>query len=70
MFPEEKDFVKANSPAAMQAQQLEMQKTIQLTKFEEDRKLEDQKQMGKAGTQVLKQAMASEMEEVMMPKSE
>jgi len=70
MSPEEKDFVKANSPAAMQAQQLEMQKTIQLTKFEEDRKLEDQKQMGKAGTQVLKQAMASEMEEVMMPKSE
>lgn len=70
MTQEEKDFVKANSPAALQAQQLQTQKQVELAKFEQDRVLEDQKQMGKAGNQVLRQAMASEMEDVMTPKAE
>jgi hypothetical protein len=48
---------------------MQTQKQIELAKFEQDRALEDQKQMGKAGNQVLRQAMASEMEDVMMPTS-
>lgn len=46
----------ANSPYALQQNQLAAQKQAQTEKFQQDRILEDQKQLGKAGAEVLRQA--------------
>ena len=46
----------ANSPAAMQAQQLKAQQAMQTQKFQQDQQLEDQKALGKAGAEVLRSA--------------
>lgn len=56
MTPEEKQRHEANSPAALQAKQLEAQKAQQTEKFEHERTLEDQKQLGKAAGEVLRTA--------------
>ncbi len=66
MTPEEVQRHDANSPAAMQQRQLATQSQQQEQKFEQDRTMEDQKQLGKAGAEVLRQstqhALDSELE--------
>jgi len=66
MTPEEVQRHDANSPAAMQQRQLAAQSQQQEQKFEQDRTMEDQKQLGKAGAEVLRQstqhALDSELE--------
>lgn len=56
MTPNELQQHQANSPAAMQQNQLAAQKQNQLAQFQHEEQLEDQKQMGKAGAEVLRQA--------------
>lgn len=56
MTPEESQRYQANSPAAMQAQQLQGQKDMQERKFQQDRILEDEKTLGKAGAEALRSA--------------
>jgi hypothetical protein len=51
MTPEEKQKHDANSPAAMQAQQLQAAQKQQQAKFEQEQTLENQKQLGKAGNE-------------------
>src|SRR6266550_298176 len=66
MTPEEVQRHDANSPAALQQRQLATQSQQQEQKFEQDRTMEDQKQLGKAGAEVLRQstqhALDSELE--------
>jgi hypothetical protein len=65
MTPEEKQKHDANSPAALQQAQAQAGQQSQLQKFQQDKELEDQKQLGKAGAEVLRQstqhALDSEM---------
>ena len=56
MTPQEKQKHDANSPAAMQARQLQAQQQQQLTQFQQEEQLESQKQLGKAGAEVMRQA--------------
>jgi len=56
MTKEEAQRYEANSPAAMQAQQLKAQQAMQAQKFQQDQQLEDQKTLGKAGAEVLRSA--------------
>jgi len=56
MTPEEADRYEKNSPAALQQQQIQAQKEAQADKFKQDQILEDQKQLGKAGAEVLRSA--------------
>jgi hypothetical protein len=56
MTPEEIQRHDANSPAALQKNQFAAQQQAQLQKFEQGRMLEDQKQLGKAGAEVLRQS--------------
>jgi hypothetical protein len=58
MTPEEKQKHDANSPAALQAQQIGAQKQSQQAQFEQQEKLEDQKQLGKATAEVTRQAIS------------
>lgn len=55
MTPEQKQKHDANSPAALQQNQLQAQKQMQLQKFQQDQTMEDQKTLGKAGAEVLRQ---------------
>ena len=55
MTPDEQQKHDANSPAAMQANQLRAQQAMQLQQFQQEERLEDQKQLGKAGAEVLRQ---------------
>jgi hypothetical protein len=55
MTPQEKQRHDANSPAALQQNQLQAQQAQGLQKFKQDQALEDQKQLGKAGAEVLRQ---------------
>jgi hypothetical protein len=55
MTDEQKQKVQANSPAALQQQQIAAQKDSQLAQFQHDEKMENAKQMGKAGAEVLRQ---------------
>jgi hypothetical protein len=55
MTPEEKQKHDANSPAALQQNQLQAQKQSQLAQFQHDEQMEDAKQLGKAGAEVLRQ---------------
>jgi hypothetical protein len=55
MTPDEKQKHDANSPAALQQAQIQGQQQAQTQKFQQDQILEDQKQLGKAGAEVLRQ---------------
>jgi hypothetical protein len=55
MTPEEIAEHKANTPAAMQQKQIAAQQQSQLQAFQQEEKMEDQKQLGKAGAEVLRQ---------------
>ncbi len=55
MTQEEKQKHDANSPAALQANQMKAQQQMGLQKFQQEQTLEDQKQLGKAGAEVLRQ---------------
>jgi hypothetical protein len=57
MTPEEIQRTEANSPAAIQQAQLQAQQQSQLQKFQMQQQWEDQKQLGKAGAEVLRQAV-------------
>jgi len=56
MTPQEQQSHAENKPAAMQAKQIQAQKQAALEKFQQEETLEDQKQMGKAGAEVLRTA--------------
>jgi hypothetical protein len=56
MTPEEKQKYDANSPAALQQNQLAAAKQNQTAQFQHDEQMEDQKQLGKAGAEVLRQS--------------
>lgn len=58
MTDEEKQKHDANSPAALQQQQIQAQQQTEQAKFEQDRKLEEQKQLGKATAEVTRQAIS------------
>ena len=62
MTPEQQQRYDANSPAAMQASQLKAQQQQQQQKFLQDQTLEDQKQLGKAGAEVLRSATEHAMD--------
>lgn len=51
MTPQEKQKHDANSPAALQAQQLQAQQQTMKAKFEQEQTLENMKQLGKAGNE-------------------
>jgi hypothetical protein len=55
MTPEEIAEHKANTPAAMQQKQIQAQQQQQLLQFQQEERMEDQKQLGKAGAEVLRQ---------------
>jgi len=56
MTPQEQQEHKANSPAALQQQQLQAQQQMATQKFEHEKEIEDQKELGKAGAEVLRSA--------------
>ncbi len=58
MTPEEKQKHEANSPAALQAQQIQAQNQSQLKQFQQQETLENQKQLGKATAEVTRQAIS------------
>jgi hypothetical protein len=55
MTPQEAATHAANKPAAIAAQQAQAAQTQQLQKFQQEQTLEDQKQLGKAGAEVIRQ---------------
>jgi hypothetical protein len=57
MTPEEKQKHEANSPAAMQAAQLQSAQVMQKQKFEQEQTLENQKQLGKAGNEAFRSSI-------------
>ena len=54
MTQQEVQRYEQNSPAALQANQLKAQQTMQAQKFQQEKEIEDQKQLGKAGAEVLR----------------
>lgn len=52
----------ANSPAALQQQQLQAQQASQTQKFQQEQQLEDQRTLGKAGAEVLRSATEHAMQ--------
>ena len=56
MSPEQLEQYKENQPAVLQQRQLQAQQAMQQQKFQQDKELEDQKQLGKAGAEVLRSA--------------
>jgi hypothetical protein len=61
MTPQEKQKHDANSPAALQARQLQAQQQQQLAQFQHEEQLEDQKQLGKAAAEVSRQTVEQSM---------
>jgi hypothetical protein len=57
MTPEEKQKHDANSPSALQQRQLQAQGQMQDKQFQQQQVLEDQKQLGKAGAEALRQSI-------------
>lgn len=53
--PQERQRAQANSPAALQQQKLAAANQMQLQQFQQEERLEDQKQLGKAGAEVIRQ---------------
>jgi hypothetical protein len=66
MTPEQVQRYEANSPAALQAQQLQAQQQMQTQKFEQEKQLEDQRQLGKAGAEVLRAATEHSLQSEMV----
>lgn len=66
MTPERKAMHDANKPAALQQKQIQAQQAMQLQKFQQEEVLENEKQLGKAGSEVLRQSVehALQSEEV------
>jgi hypothetical protein len=58
MTPEEKQKHEANSPAAIQQNQLQAQKQSQLSQFQHDETMENERQLGKATAEVTRQAIS------------
>ena len=56
MTPQQQQKYEANSPVALQQQQAQAAQAMQQQKFEQEKELEDQRQLGKAGAEVLRQA--------------
>jgi hypothetical protein len=56
MTPEEIQRYEQNSPSALMQKQLQAQQQMQLQKFDQEKQLEDQKQLGKAGAEILREA--------------
>jgi hypothetical protein len=56
MTDEEKQQHDANKPSALQAKQLQAQNQMQTQQFQHEERLEDMKQLGKAGAEVQRQA--------------
>jgi hypothetical protein len=56
MTQEEAQRYEQNSPSALQAAQAKSAMQMQQQKFEQEKELEDQRQLGKAGAEVLRQA--------------
>ena len=56
MTPQEAQRYEQNSPAALQAAQAKSAMDMQNQKFQQEQQLEDQRQLGKAGAEVLRQA--------------
>jgi hypothetical protein len=54
MTQQEAQRYEANSPSAMQAKQLQAQQALETQKFQQQRKLQDEEQLGKAGAEVLR----------------
>lgn len=57
MTPEAKQRHQANSPAALQQQKLQAAQTAQTAQFQHEEQLEDEKQLGKAGNEILRQTI-------------
>lgn len=66
MTPDEKQKHDANSPAALQQAQIAAQKESEQRKFEQEQKLEDQKQLGKAGNEGYRAAIEHATDPQMM----
>jgi hypothetical protein len=62
MTDEEVQKYEANSPAALQQQQLKAQQAMQQQKFQQEQQLEDQRTLGKAGAEVLRSATEHAMQ--------
>jgi hypothetical protein len=62
MTDEEVQKYEANSPAALQQQQLKAQQAMQQQKFQQEQQLEDQRALGKAGAEVLRSATEHAMQ--------
>jgi hypothetical protein len=56
MTPAQIQTYEANSPSAMQAQQLKGQQQMQQQKFQQDQTLQDENTLGKAGAEALRSA--------------
>ena len=56
MTAQEKQMHEANKPSALQAKQLQAQQAQQTQQFQHEERLEDMKQLGKAGAEVQRQA--------------
>lgn len=56
MNPQQLKQYQENQPAQLQQRQLQAQQAMQTQKFQQEKELEDQKQLGKAGAEVLRSA--------------
>lgn len=56
MTPQQQQQYKENQPAMLQQRQLQAQQAMQAQKFQQEKEIEDQKQLGKAGAEVLRSA--------------
>ena len=56
MTPEQQKQHQENQPAALQARQAQQQMAMQAQKFQQEKELEDARQLGKAGSEVLRSA--------------
>jgi hypothetical protein len=57
MTPQEKMTHQANKPAALQANQMKANQMSQQQQFQHEETMEDEKQLGKAGAEVLRQSI-------------
>ncbi len=66
MTPDEKKKHDANSPAALQAQQIQANQQATKAKFEQEQTLENQKQLGKAGNEAFRTSIEKSTQPAMM----
>jgi hypothetical protein len=62
MTADEIKIYEGNKPAAIQQKQQQAQQQAQTQKYQQDQQAEDQKQLGKAASEILRQATAHDME--------